>query len=1080
MVTLRSLSPVALLVCLALAASLPAQSPSRPHWFQEFPATEPLRIFDAAIGDPGVVWVAAEQGIFRFDGVRYHRLASHPFPKATFLYAAVGHVWVGGAAGLAHFANGSWRMIHRQPVTAWQRTAGGFWSVNDNQLTLRSANGEVVAVHPAPSPATALALRRDRLWFLRARQLCSVPADGRGPLVCQAQSMAIDDGPTRPLLPRITSSQRSTTLLADLLFSPAGRPWWIRPDPPPPGVASWTAQPISDTCELFVDESSRWICADDRLALSRRDEAWESWSDRPAPGIKAFWSDPRPGSHAGRPLLGFGRNGVSRFAPSSRRWVRLPNLPVLDVRAMLDDGFGGYWLATMQRGLLRVDARGAPLEQLHPCHSLDTYRLLVRDSSGRVWIGGKDPGCFFELRGRPGAWSLLPQTLPGNNLQAVALAEDPNQQLWVGYEDGLARRDAQGQWQPVVTTPPVGLVRELLITSRDVLWVAHRRSGSFTRLERTGDGWRATPHEVSDQPGDTYFLRRDSRGWLWRGTDGAVWVSRTGPDQPQSAEAEASPKSAQAGPARHQRARNAPLLPGPSESVVRDSSESAQAAPARHQGAKDSPLLPGPSESVVRVSSDDWIRLDKRSGVPFGEANLGGFHEDAAGFVWLAGVEGIVRIKPDPSWFLAPSAAPLLARVAIPGREWLDAGSMPREFPAGVSRITFEWSTLRASPFRSVPIRFRWAPDGPWQSAPDARAVLDQPAAGSYTLEAVFTGEGQPPVAEFSFRVTRGASNLPGWLPGAAAATLPLLWWGWRRREWVRYRLSKLFYLAKVRGYKLLPSDGSLTGRVLLSRYSVGELHAQGGFARVYRASDSENPHQPIVLKVLSRTDANHDELRRRFSQEVAALSSVSHPHIPPLLDSFVTSTGEPALVLPFYAGPSLRDLLRLQGPLAPARVALLAEQIGQALLAFHAKGFIHRDVKPDNILYRDPDHVMLLDFGAATSRGAVGEVEHTGTITGSLHYLAPERLLGQYSPASDLFALAVVLLECLSGQRPAQLAVAPQDPAFPSSVATWMNPAIAEALMEALRHQPDRRPADFASWLHRLVTLLRAANSSS
>ncbi|MFO0504702.1 MAG: hypothetical protein ACK527_21230 [Acidobacteriota bacterium] len=537
MVTLRSLSPVALLVCLALAASLPAQSPSRPHWFQEFPATEPLRIFDAAIGDPGVVWVAAEQGIFRFDGVRYHRLASHPFPKATFLYAAVGHVWVGGAAGLAHFANGSWRMIHRQPVTAWQRTAGGFWSVNDNQLTLRSANGEVVAVHPAPSPATALALRRDRLWFLRARQLCSVHADGRGPLVCQAQSMAIGDGPIRPLLPRLTSIQRSTTMLADLLFSPAGRPWWIRPELPPPGIASWTAQPMSDTCELFVDESSRWICADNHLALSRRDEAWESWSDRTAPGIKAFWSDPRPGNHAGLPLLAFGRNGVSRFAPSSRQWVRLPNLPVLDVRAMLDDGFGGYWLATMQRGLVRVDARGTSLEQLHPCHSLDTYRLLVRDSSGRVWIGGKDPGCFFELRGRPGAWSLLPQTLPGNNLQAVALAEDPNQQLWVGYEDGLARRDAQGQWQPVVTTPPVGLVRELLITSRDVLWVAHRRSGSFTRLERTGDGWRATPHEVSDQPGDTYFLRRDSRGWLWRGTDGAVWVSRTGPDQPQRAEA---------------------------------------------------------------------------------------------------------------------------------------------------------------------------------------------------------------------------------------------------------------------------------------------------------------------------------------------------------------------------------------------------------------------------------------------------------------------------------------------------------------------------------------------------------------
>jgi hypothetical protein len=1035
MVTLRSLSPVALLVCLALAGSLPAQSPSRPHRFQEFPAAEPLRIFDAALGDPGAIWVAAEQGVFRFDGVRYHRLASYPFARASFVSAAVGHVWAGGAAGLAHFANGQWQVIHRHPVTAWQRTPAGFWAVSESKLELRAARGETLATHPAPSPETLVALHRDRLWFLRAQQLCSVPAGGPGALSCQVLS-AVDDGarpsalrddnrllslssgdPVRSqLLARLVPHRQSRGFLAGPLFSPAGRAWWIQPEAPPAAVPSWTAQPMSDSCELFVDEFSRWICADNRLALSRRDESWEVWTDRTAPGAKAFFAASHSGRPAAGPMLSFGRNGLSRLDPSSRQWVRLPNLPLLDVRAVLDDGFGGYWLATMQRGLLRVDATGTPREQFHPCRSIDTYRLLVRDSAGRIWVGGKDPGCFFELRGRPGAWSFLPQTLPGNNLQAVALAEDPDHQLWMGYEVGILRQNAQGQWQPVRTSSPVDLIRDLVFASRDVLWVAHRVSGSFTRLERDGDLWRAVPFDTNSYPGDTYFLRRDSRGWVWRGADDAVWVSRPG-----------------------------------------------------------------------RTKPEDWLRLDRRSGVPLGSPNLGGFWEDSAGFVWLAGVEGVLRLKPDPSWFQAPSAAPILARAAIlgqdpgqdPGQEWFGPDSIPREFPAGVARIAFEWSTLAASPFRPTPVQFRWSPGAPWQPAPDARVVLNQPGEGNYTLEAAFTGDGQPPVAVFTFRIAPAAAPWRGWLLPAGAVTVPLLWFGWQRREWLRYRLGKLVYLAKARGDILLPTARSLTGQLLLCRYQVDELHAHGGFANIYRARDTQNPNVPIALKVLDRTSSEGDEPRRRFAQEVAALSSLEHPHIPPLLDSFVTPSGEPVLVLPFYPGPSLRDLLRHQTPLAPARVALLASQIGHALLTLHRKGLVHRDIKPDNILFRDAAHAMLIDFGAATSRGAVGQVEQTGTITGSLHYLAPERLLGQFSPASDLFALAVVLLECLTGLRPAQLPVAPQDPGFPASVARWIDSSTAQTLMEALRHQPDRRPADWEPWLDRLVTLLEAANSS-
>ncbi len=1020
--SLRRLPILTLIAFIGLPLAVLAQLPSRSHLFRQYASSEPLRILDAATDETGMVWLAERTGVFRFDGLRYLRIAGYPFPQASFIATHAGSVWAGAEAGITQLRNGRWDVLSRTPIVSWQRTPRGFWAATKTKLELRDWNGIVLKSLPAPSPQTKLALSRDRLWFLRGPQICSLPADGAGEMACEMNPIsgpstrAFRDG-QRTLwaiaLDRVTTvgpnhSARSYDFAfgqSNPFLAPSGRVWWVRPLPPPPAVPNWQANPLSDTCELFLDESSRWICADNGLAFSRLDETWEYWTDRSAPGAKSFFFDPLT-----KQTFIYGRNGIFRLNPSSRQWERLPKLPSVDVRAVLGDGFGGFWIATIERALLRIDAAGKVLDQLHPCQSLDTYRLLRRDRIGRLWVGGKDADCFFELSGRPRAWRVTPQHLPGNNIQAIAMNEDPDRRLWVGYEEGLLWQDEKNQWHPQQTSEPVRLIREFIFESKDIIWVAHRQPGFFTRLQRNGSVWQVTRFRKETHPGDTHFFQRDSRGWLWRGADTAVSVAK--PD---------------------------------------------------------------------RTGPDGWLRLDRRSGVVIGEANLNGFGEDAAGYVWLAGTEGILRLKPDSSWFQAPSgAAPVVSRIAIPGQEWLGPVGIPHQFPAGVTEIAIEWSTIAASPFQTVPIKFRWSSDSPWQPAPEARAVLKNPTVGDYTLQAAFTGDGSPVVVPFAFRVGPASETWSSW-PILALVPVPVLFFfGWRKREWIRYRLHKLLYLAKLRRQRDWPTEASLTGEVLLSRYRVGPLHAEGGFACVYRAEDLEKPGRPIVIKVLNRDGSPKEELRRRFSQEVAALSGVSHPHIPPLLDSFVTPQGAPVLVLPFYAGLSLRELVRKEAPLAPRRVAQLTEQIGSALLELHRKGLIHRDVKPDNILFADPAHAILIDFGTATARGPLGEVDVTGTITGSMHYMAPERLLCQFSPASDIFSLAIVVLECLTGLRPAQLPLSPQDPDFPQCVAQWMDRATAALLMQALTHQPERRPQDFGDWLNRLVEHLRAANSST
>jgi len=205
-----------------------------------------------------------------------------------------------------------------------------------------------------------------------------------------------------------------------------------------------------------------------------------------------------------------------------------------------------------------------------------------------------------------------------------------------------------------------------------------------------------------------------------------------------------------------------------------------------------------------------------------------------------------------------------------------------------------------------------------------------------------------------------------------------------------------------------MPGDA----HILAGRYQLGELLGQGGMADVYRAQDLDQD-TAVAVKLVRSTDA---DLARRLAQEAKALRRLQHPALVRLLDAGV-SDGRPFLVMDLVEGPTLSQRLR-SGPLGAATTAELAATMCGALAYVHEHGIVHRDVKPGNIMLGPDGRACLTDFGIA-SMADNSTLTATGTTLGTAAYMAPEQLEHhQVGPAADVWSLAMVLLECLIGQR--------------------------------------------------------------
>ncbi|GAB4583950.1 serine/threonine-protein kinase [Nocardia sp. IFM 10818] len=212
-------------------------------------------------------------------------------------------------------------------------------------------------------------------------------------------------------------------------------------------------------------------------------------------------------------------------------------------------------------------------------------------------------------------------------------------------------------------------------------------------------------------------------------------------------------------------------------------------------------------------------------------------------------------------------------------------------------------------------------------------------------------------------------------------------------------------------------SEHPLTVGSRFGPYRLDRLIGRGGMGEVYQAYDTVKD-RTVAIKVLPERLAQDPVYRQRFQRESHAAARLREAHVIPIHD-YGEIEGRLFIDMRLVDGDSLRALLQHSGPGSPERTVRLIEQVAAALDAAHADGLLHRDVKPDNILLTKEGFAYLVDFGIAQS-ATDDTLTSAGGAVGSYRYMAPERFSSrELTPAADVYALACVLFECLTGTRP-------------------------------------------------------------
>jgi serine/threonine-protein kinase len=210
----------------------------------------------------------------------------------------------------------------------------------------------------------------------------------------------------------------------------------------------------------------------------------------------------------------------------------------------------------------------------------------------------------------------------------------------------------------------------------------------------------------------------------------------------------------------------------------------------------------------------------------------------------------------------------------------------------------------------------------------------------------------------------------------------------------------------------------AVTTNILPPRYREPERIGHGGMGDIYRVTDSLLGRE-VAIKVLAERYAEDESVRQRFTREALAAARLSgEPNIVTIFD-VGEHESRPYIVMEYLGGGSLDDVLRREGGQAPQQVFTWLEQAGRALDSAHARGVVHRDVKPANLLLDRERNVHVADFGIASAAG-MDSLTMTGTVLGTAGYLSPEQAQGdRATPASDRYALGIVAFELLTGSRP-------------------------------------------------------------
>ena len=254
------------------------------------------------------------------------------------------------------------------------------------------------------------------------------------------------------------------------------------------------------------------------------------------------------------------------------------------------------------------------------------------------------------------------------------------------------------------------------------------------------------------------------------------------------------------------------------------------------------------------------------------------------------------------------------------------------------------------------------------------------------------------------------------------------------------------------------PVEGTPFGR-----YRLIELLGRGGMGEVWRAFDTAT-ERVVALKVLPANFADDQVFQERFRREARVAAGLDEPHVVPIHD-FGEIEGRFFVSMRLIQGQDLHTLLSA-GALEPTRAVGIIGQIAAALHAAHRIGLVHRDVKPSNILVGEDDFAYLIDFGIARAAGETG-LTNTGATVGTWAYMAPERFkTGAADARADVYSLACVLYECLTGTQPYPGGSLEQqmhahlylDPPRPSEERPAIPTGFDEVVARGMDKEPDRR----------------------
>jgi eukaryotic-like serine/threonine-protein kinase len=252
--------------------------------------------------------------------------------------------------------------------------------------------------------------------------------------------------------------------------------------------------------------------------------------------------------------------------------------------------------------------------------------------------------------------------------------------------------------------------------------------------------------------------------------------------------------------------------------------------------------------------------------------------------------------------------------------------------------------------------------------------------------------------------------------------------------------------------------------RVVAGRYRLHTPLGRGGMGVVWAAED-ELLQRPVAIKEVrfppTIDDAERETLRERTMREARTAARLDHPCAVRVFD-VCEDDEQPFIVMERLAGRTLSDLIKTEGPLAPARAAEIGLCLLDALEAAHAAGIVHRDVKPGNVIVGDDGRVTLTDFGIASTAGDPS-ITSTGLLLGSPAYIAPERARGRRpQPPSDLWSLGATLYTVVEGHppfdKPDAVATLAAVVTEPYSACTRAGAALAHTIDRLLDKDPETR----------------------